>query len=443
MIKKIISGLVRERVQILQGPRHVGKHYEMRKFYQYLKEEKDIPDSHIFQFDFDDILTRLEFTGDLADFQNKIEAKIGSKPEKLADPIYLIVEQIQNATNLLEFLAILKKSNPKMIHLLITSSVNLGTDPGFKKHLASISDVHFLYPLGMNRLIEQRITSLNGESVVHKIFKSEFDISYFQQMFEHVESYKKSITNLLNELVLFGGLPGIVNIADREKRWQKIRDYLRTFFERDLVFVYQATDLKKFNQILHIMSTNNGNILNLLKMCDDYGINRNTMRKYIGILSDTFMIDLVPPFKKERVDKPVMSTPKFYFLNSGFLNYLNGNLEFNSLEFNNHFQTYFDNMLFVNLKSTMAYFNIQGEMTFLRDYQNHELDFLISTPNGLVPVGISNNRDTRNVKIKTFRYYLRYCQQIYHGVIFGNFDKIECLEMKGSKLFLLPHWMIW
>jgi hypothetical protein len=28
-------------------------------------------------------------------------------------------------------------------------------------------------------------------------------------------------------------------------------------------------------------------------------------------------------------------------------------------------------------------------------------------------------------------------------VIFGDFDDIECLEMRDARLFLLPIWMLW
>ena len=142
-------------------------------------------------------------------------------------------------------------------------------------------------------------------------------------------------------------------------------------------------------------------------------------------MDDTFLIDFVHPHLKTKVAKPIMRTPKIYFQNTGLVNYFNGNTQRDEIENSAQYKSNLDAMLYVNLKSTLEEYSHSLEIKFLRDYQEHQLDFLIPTPKALIPIGITQSTRDQKVKVKTFRYYLRYCQEISDGAIFGDFDKIE------------------
>jgi predicted AAA+ superfamily ATPase len=439
MFDRVLAGFSNQKIQVITGQRCVIKD----RVIDQVKQKLDVDPGAIFHYNLDDILTRLDFEIDPGDFTARFEKSSRQKLAHLPHPVYFVFEQIQSAKQLFPLIANLKRINPKQVHILLTSSINLADDPDYVQYLAPISDIHLVYPPTLWDLVAQQGISLNDHSILRCISKGEFDLDYFHDVFHFAKPYQEKILNTLKDYLLFSGVHLLNKNRDNPPDWDLIRANLRDYFEQILVSVYQISDLKKFDQILRIFALNNGNILNLLKMCDHYGINRNTMRKYSGILSDTFLIDYVPPYLKQDVNKPIMRTPKVYFYNNGLVNYLNGITTYQSLENSIYFQSNLDGMLLSNLRSVIAQSGQEKEITFLRDYQNHELDFLISTEKGLVPVGISMDDDNRKTKIKTFRYYLRYCQQIYHGAIFSTYQNVECIEMKGSKLYLLPIWMLW
>lgn len=441
--KKLISAISTNKIQLIMGPRYVGKHDLLNRVIQHLREEQKVPSERIFHFSLDDILVQLEFIEDFSHFVNDIENRIGQPITGLSEPVYFFFDQIQNYLSLAELIVSLYTTNPDKIKIIISSSVNLENDKTYQKTLAQHTNVLHLYPLSLYELIRNDIAPINGESVLSTIFKGKFDLEYFEYIQWIVEPYKDAVLNFFQEYLLYGGLPAIFRHDDAQTRWIELKNSLRQYLQRDIRTVYQISDLKKFDSILKILSTNNGDILNLLNLCDFYQINRNTIRKYSGILHDTFTLEYVPPFLKEKVQKPIMRTPKVYFLNTGLLNYLNKIDSFEKLIQAPEFSRLLESALFVNLKNTMHQLDSKFDIFFMKDYQEHEIDFLVSTPENLIPIGITWESEQKKVKIKTFKYYLRYCKRISDGVVFGKFDKIELLEMRGSRLFLLPLWMLW
>ncbi len=439
MFDNVFVGFSKGKIQVVTGQRCVVKD----RFVNLLISKHNIKAEIIYHYHLDDILTRLNFEEDFLDFKARFEKSLGQKLELLSHPVYFIFDQIQSAKQLFPLIANLKKINRKQIHILLTSSINLANDKDYLQHLASESDIYLVYPPTLGELVEQEGISLGDHSVLKLILKGEFDINYFHQVFQFAKPHQEKIFDVLKNYLLYSGIHLLKEKHGSTPDWELIRSNLRDYFEHVLVSIYQINDLKKFDQILKIFALNNGNILNLLKMCDQYSINRNTMRKYSGILSDTFLIDFVPPYLKQEVNKPIMRSPKVYFYNNGLVNFLNGINTYRALENSIYFQSNLDGMLLSNLRAVITQLRQEKEITFLRDYQNHELDFLISTDKGLVPVGICLDDNIRKSKIKTFRYYLRYCKQIYNGAIFSTYKRVECIEMKNSKLYLLPIWMLW
>ncbi|MGP8329714.1 MAG: ATP-binding protein [Methanosarcinaceae archaeon] len=443
ILANIQRGLTGDKIPVICGPRYFGKHDAIKELRRFLENEKKVPANRIQVFDLDNILVQLAINEDVEQFKSNLEKSIGEQLEKLTSPVYLFFEQLQNSIALVKHIAEIKQLNPAQIKIVVSASINLESNQDFINTLLPLSKIHYLYPLSLNELISNNIAPLNDESVLQTIFRGEYNLEYFKYIQWIVEPYKKAIMDFLPEYAIFGGLPTVYTQNSTEARWQEVQQYMRHYFEKDLRIVYQIADLKKFNNIIKILSLNNGKILNLLNLCDYYHFNRNTIRKYSKIMRETFLLDFVKPFLKNKVKKAIMRTPKLYFINPGLANYLTGHTTFHDSKPTEYMKSSLDSMLYVNLRTTKEEVAGSYDISFLRDYQEHELDFLLVSPEKITPVGVTFSEEDRKVKIKTFRYYLRYCDQISDGIIFGRFDKIELLEMRGSRLFLLPLWMLW
>lgn len=127
----------------------------------------------------------------------------------------------------------------------------------------------------------------------------------------------------LNKLWLRGGFPRSYLSRNNEISYAWREDFVRTFLERDiplLGFNFPAPKMRRFWQMLaHI----NAQIINFSKLGESMGTSHHTMKNYLQILEQTFMIRTLPPFEGN-TKKRLLKSPKVYFRDTGILHYLLG-----------------------------------------------------------------------------------------------------------------------
>lgn len=104
-------------------------------------------------------------------------------------------------------------------------------------------------------------------------------------------------------------------------RWR--RDFVRTFLERDvpqLGIRIPAEALRRFWMMLaHV----HGQIWNGADIARSLGVNEHTVRRYLDVLSGTYLIRQLPPWF-ENISKRQYKAPKVYVRDSGLLHALVG-----------------------------------------------------------------------------------------------------------------------
>ena len=202
MFDSILAGFSKGKIQVITGQRCVIKD----RFVDILTSKLNIEAETIYHYHLDDVLTRLDFEVELMDFKAQIERSVGQKLELLEHPVYFVFDQIQSAMHLFPLIAKLKETNRKQIHILLTSSINLTNDPNYLQHLASDSEIHFVYPPTLGDLVEQQGIASGENSVLQKILSGEFDASYFHHVFQFVRPYQEKIFDILKNFLLYSGI---------------------------------------------------------------------------------------------------------------------------------------------------------------------------------------------------------------------------------------------
>ncbi|MCA9507155.1 MAG: DUF4143 domain-containing protein, partial [Myxococcales bacterium] len=128
-------------------------------------------------------------------------------------------------------------------------------------------------------------------------------------------------TSNISQLWLRGGFRRSYLAQNESDSFLWRQDYIRTFLERDipnLGFNIPPLQLRRFwLMLVHY----HGQIFNSSEIARSLGISDHTSRRYLDILSGTFMIrELVPWF--ENLQKRQVRSPKIYFRDSGILHAL-------------------------------------------------------------------------------------------------------------------------
>ncbi len=125
-----------------------------------------------------------------------------------------------------------------------------------------------------------------------------------------------------------GGFPDSVLASSEEisRIWRM--DFVRTFLERDIPqfgFSVSALTLRRFWTML---AHYHGQIWNASKIGQALGVTHPTVRSYLNMLEQTFMVRVLPPLTPN-IKKRLIKSPKVYIRDSGVLHTL---LEINSFE---------------------------------------------------------------------------------------------------------------
>jgi predicted AAA+ superfamily ATPase len=120
-----------------------------------------------------------------------------------------------------------------------------------------------------------------------------------------------------------GGFPDSVLAENDEYSFIWRENFIKTYVERDLPqlgFQIPALQLRRF---LMMCAHNQGQLLNLSKLGSSMDLTHPTIRKYIDIFEQTFIVRSLQPYEIN-VKKRLVKSPKIYIRDSGLLHQLLG-----------------------------------------------------------------------------------------------------------------------
>jgi predicted AAA+ superfamily ATPase len=182
---------------------------------------------------------------------------------------------------------------------------------------------------------------------------------------------------------LRGGYPRSVLAKNDEVSFEWRLNYIRTFLERDipqLGFNIPANTLQRLWQML---AHNQGQTLNSAKLGNSLDKSANTVRHYIDILEQTFLVRTLAPYSVN-VKKRLVKSPKVYLRDSGLLHGLLDIETMNSLMghpvYGSSYEGYVIENILVNLPRWKPY--------FYRTAGGAELDLVLSRGTEIIAIEI-------------------------------------------------------
>ncbi|MDR3195018.1 MAG: ATP-binding protein [Tannerella sp.] len=169
-----------------------------------------------------------------------------------------------------------------------------------------------------------------------------------------------------------GGYPESFLAADDESSCLWREDFIKTYVQRDipqLGFQIPAVQIRRFMTLCAHLS---GQLLNTSKIGESLGMAHTTVRRYIDLLEQTFLIRTLPPFETNE-KKRLVKSPKLYVRDTGMLHQLLQIGDYNSLLGNPVFGASWESFVVETLCSV---FN-DCRFSFYRSATGDELDLII------------------------------------------------------------------
>ncbi len=122
-------------------------------------------------------------------------------------------------------------------------------------------------------------------------------------------------------LWLRGGFPDSFLADGDENSFDWRRDFIRTFLERDIPSFGFAIPVPAMERLWRLLAHYHGQTLNFAKIAEAADLSVPTLKKYLTILEQTYMVRLLRP-REMNVKKRLVKSPKVYLRDSGILHSL-------------------------------------------------------------------------------------------------------------------------
>lgn len=422
------------------GARQTGKTTLMQKIKEdYLQQ--GYSSSRIFVFNFDDVLLRNRVATDFYYLVNSMEKTLGTSIQSLKEPVLLCIDEAQKVPAIFELLKIIHDKQKKMLKILITGSSSLDIQQKSAESLAGRIQYYYLYPLSLSEILKDRFKFSGKRTLFWQLSNNQLNYQELRKqqglVFTGWERIRE-LEILLERIMLDGGLPAVWQRPAEKDRVYK--SMVETYLEKDIRSLREVGSLNDFTQLLRISALEVGSMVNMSKLSHAAGIALNTLKKYHSILVSSFVVNKLQPLVSAR--KKLVKSPKLYFFDVGIANYLARRDVFEHLQASKIEGAVFENVL---LKSWESYNNNllrPSSLAFWRDYQGHEIDFVLESGQERIPVEVTlADKLDRSKKINLKHFFDNYPQTRFGMVVYTG--ELKTTNALRKRIYLIPWWMWW
>ncbi|OGD39208.1 MAG: hypothetical protein A2V45_10940, partial [Candidatus Aminicenantes bacterium RBG_19FT_COMBO_58_17] len=299
IIKVVLSRLENESVLALTGARQTGKTTFCRDI---LPQSLQIPFSYI---SFDDPDERL-----------RTQSSAVSVLEGLEGPLILL-DEVQKVPDLFDPLKLIvdrenRKAAERRKTFVLTGSSQLLLLRNIRESLAGRVALVNLHPFSLAEAAECGPPRLFSE-----IWAGKDALNKARERFRRMSAERsRALVRVRDEHQKWGGYPSVWQRKDSAAKISWLRDYRKTYLERDVADVGQVADIDTFALAQKLLCARTAGILSLSEVARDLGLSVNTVKRYVSLLTLSFQCHLLRPYY-ENVGKRFIRSPKIYFPDPG------------------------------------------------------------------------------------------------------------------------------
>lgn len=352
-------------ILILLGSRQTGKTTLVKKIF---------PHAQYLLVDNEPVRRALE-TYDINTYKSILQPESG---ELIIDEIHLLSNPGRAAKIIFDQLP---------IKLIITGSSSFHIKNKTSESLAGRKIDYFLYPLTFSEYLFQNDIE---KSLNHNIFDNITNRDNPQK-----KTYLFDCDEILNMVLLFGLYPNMLNHPGDTLY---LNNFIDSLVFKDLLDLNLIDNRRAAVSLLKMLAYQTGNIINYSELADNIKIDQRTVKRYIEIFEQSFIVFRLYPFAKNRRDELIKS-PKIYFFDTGVRNALIN--DFTDLSLRPDRGALFENFIISEVIKSNTCLNAGYNINFWRTKQKSEVDLLLSKGKQIIAAEIkykggSVNRAFRN-----------------------------------------------
>jgi hypothetical protein len=283
---------------------------------------------------------------------------------------------------MLDCLKIEVDRNPKPGRFLLTGSANLLLMGSVADSLAGRAGYLTLPPF----TLAERLGAQGG-ALLRLLLRA----TSTAEVLERRAEFPAQDALTLSQAVFDGGYPEAVGLGSDRARTIWREGYVATYLERDLRNLSAISDLPDFLRLLRLGMLRTGQLLNVDGLARDSGVSSSTARRWLNLLEVSYLTTAVPAYASSRSTRLVKS-PKLYPTDSGLACHLCGLHDAASLEASAQLGPLVETFVLHHLSAYASLLPGYATVLYWRTVRAAEVDFVLETPNRLLPVEVKASR---------------------------------------------------
>ena len=177
----------------------------------------------------------------------------------------------------------------------------------------------------------------------------------------------------VRERLVFGNYPELLHLPDRQDKVDYLNEMISSYLLKDILVYEHIKNSQKIFNLLRLIAFQIGGEVSLQELGIQLGISKNTVEKYLDLLSKVFILHKVEGFSRN-LKKEITKNSRWYFLDNGIRNAVIAN--FNPLHARNDIGALWENYMISERLKYQEYRRISSNNYFWRTYEQQEIDWV-------------------------------------------------------------------
>jgi predicted AAA+ superfamily ATPase len=218
-------------------------------------------------------------------------------------PEKVILDEIQRAPELFTSIKASVDQNRMPGRFILTGSANVLLLPQLADSLAGRMEIIHLRPLAGSEIANQK------PNLIKQLFNADFKES------RNSNQYIR-LGESLADYICKGGYPAAISRGSHKRRNIWYRDYIASILQRDIKDISNIKNLDILPKLLALSASQTARLFNAADLASPFGISRPTIRDYLALLEQIFLIEQLQPWHSNRLSR-LIKTPKMHMIDTG------------------------------------------------------------------------------------------------------------------------------
>ena len=215
------------------------------------------------------------------------------------------------------------------------------------------------------RMLTFEVYPLNFQEFL--IFKWKENLANLVRNPVKLDIINDELSYLYKEFCIYWWYPQVVLTDNIEYKAIYLRQIVSSYIEKDIRDIWKIQEIEKFNKLLIVLADQSWQLLNISELANDsIWISRETLKNWLLLLENTFVINQIKPFSKN-ISSELIKMPKVFFEDSWIRNSLLDNFEIT--------WNWFETTIYDDISHSYRFKNIQ----FYRTQDKKEIDFILDS----------------------------------------------------------------